>query len=158
MTLVFYFKSCMMQKTLSNDDCDSVVNTISLLRNILLVPEQPPELLFAVSGKDTKIAAAVQPGTSISSLPNLDLRPCRNVPIRYIASESMHNRIIWNFSAMRIDSLLIKLLTCSENVNILNCLRKWKQTNEQKILFLFGFAFGFFICGIRKNGCWPHLS
>ena len=124
MTLVFDFKSCMMQKTLSNDDCESVVNTISLLRNILLVPEQPPELLFAVSGKDTKIAAAVQPGTSISSLPNLDLRPYINDRIRYIASESMHNRILWNFNAMKIDILLIRLLTFSENVNILNCLLK----------------------------------
>ena len=126
MTLLFDFKSCMMQNSLSNDDCESVFNTISLLRNILLVPEQPPELLFAVSGKDTEIAATVQPsGTSISSLLNPDLiRPCRNVPIRYIASESMHNRILWNFNALRIDSLLIKLLTYSENVNILNCLRK----------------------------------
>jgi hypothetical protein len=125
MTLLFDLKSCMMQKTLSNDDCESVVNTISLLRNILLVPEQPPELLFPVCGKDTEIAAAVQPGTSISSLLNPDLiRQCRNDRIRYIVSESMHNRILWNFNALRIDSLLIKLLTCSENVNILNCLRK----------------------------------
>lgn len=125
MTLLFDLKPCVMQKTLSNDDCESVVNTISLLRNILLVPEQPPELLFAVSDKDTEIAAAFQPGTSISSLLNPDLiHPCRNDPIRYIVSESMHNRILWNFNAMKIDILLIRLLTFSENVNILNCLLK----------------------------------
>lgn len=92
------------QETFLNNDYESVMHSMSLMRNILLVPEP-----FDVVDEDS-VVATVQP---CNSRPMLNLDPRH----RYLVYESQHNRILWNLFAMGLDDLLIKLYTvCPENV------------------------------------------
>jgi hypothetical protein len=58
---------------------------------------------------------------------------------------------------MRIDSLLIKLLACSENVNILNCRRKWKQTITNKKYFFFSVSLLDFLSAVLGKMDFDHI-